>query len=132
MGKNDYFVRPDGSLRHGDLGLEVLERQREMLAAQIQTVIDEVRPMLKGTGFIVISPKNPRFDGQEHEKVEDAQESANELAYQDGKAIIYAPMAIVKPRRETAITQPSELLKQAGFTALPAGQKVGDVPPEPK
>lgn len=132
MGKNDHFVRPDGSLRHGDLGMEVLERQREILAAQIQTVIDEARPMLKGTGFIVVTPSNPRFDGQEHATIEEAQESASELAYQAGKAIIYAPIAVVKPKRETAITQPSELLKQAGFSALPAGQKVGDVAPEPK
>lgn len=127
MGKNDYAVRDDGSIRQGDLGLEALQRAQELLAARIQTVKDEARPMLKGTGFIVVTPSNPRFDGQEHATIEEAQENASELAYQAGKAIIYAPIAVVKPKRETAITQPSELLKQAGLAVLPAGAKVGDV-----
>lgn len=87
--------------------------------------------MLKGTGFIVVTPSNPRFDGQEFDKLEEAQEQANEAAHQTGKAIIYAPALIVKPRREMAITQPSELLKQIGTAALPAGEKVRDVPNVP-
>lgn len=84
--------------------------------------------MLKGTGFIVVSPNSPRFDGEEHATIEAAQEAASELAYQQGRAIIYAPVAVIKPRRETTITQPSELLKQIGAAALPAGAPVADVP----
>lgn len=129
MGANDYFVRPDGSLRRGDLGLEVLEREQEILAAKVQRIKDEALPMLKGEGFIVVSPKNPRFDGVEHKTPEEAQEAASELAYQDGRAIIYAPISVVKPKRETAITQPSALLSQIGLTApsLGAGTVTGRV-----
>ena len=60
-------------------------------------------------------------------------EEANDIAYSAGRAIIYAPVGVVKPKRETITAQPSELLKQVAErmrqAELPSGQAVSS--PEP-
>jgi hypothetical protein len=128
MGRNDYHVTADGRLApglattselHGVVtelaDLEAAEALHATLQAQIQTLKDKDLPMLKGKGFIVIDPKNPRFTGEEYETVELAAEEGTNVAYQSGIAIVYAPVRIMKPRRETVSSEPSELLKQLGL-----------------
>ena len=68
--------------------------------------------MLKGTGFIVINPAAPRFDGEEIADLEEARNHANNVAYQNGVAIIYAPITVMRPKREVAESAPSKLLQQ--------------------
>lgn len=126
MGRNDRHLSHDGKIRPElEPGYEELLAHRDSLDAKIVTKLMEM-PMLTGKGFIVIDPNQPRFDGQEFEKVEDAEERASGVAYQGGKAIIYAPIGVVKPKRDTLTAVPSDLLKQisARDKSLPTGTPV--------
>lgn len=122
---NDYHIDPLGRMVRGSLTMT--EQEIHSLRDELGEVIEDIRikelPMLKGEGFIVIDPKNPRFSGMEHATTEAAQEEANDVAYGSGKAIIYAPIGIVKPKRDVVVATPTELLKQVmGVNALPAGE----------
>lgn len=150
MSDNDRQWVPDayggGKLRRGSLGtpdheLAAVARRviREMESAEhaenvLETVKDHVEtlqtkelPMLKGKGFIVVDPANPRFAGEEFEDITDAQDAANNVAYtsQAGYALVYAPIATVRPKREVAISQPSALLKQLQLENKPVAEVKG-------
>src|SRR4051812_425773 len=99
MGANDYHVKADGSLGKGltntnELAgvvdelddIEHTAALAEKIAAHLQTLRDKELPMLKGTGFIVIDPSNPRFDGEEITELDDARNHANNVAYKNGVA----------------------------------------------
>lgn len=128
MSRNDRHVAHDGTLRKElEAGYEEMLEHRDILDARIQTQLQEM-PMLKGKGFIVVAPAQPRFDGEEYEQIEDAQERASEVAYLHGSAIIYAPIGAVKPKRETLTAVPSQLLKQINVDkGLAAGAPVAVV-----
>jgi hypothetical protein len=131
MSANDMrFDFASGRIVRGALNMNVDEMQalRDKLAADIQTEQDKELPMLTGAGFLVIDPKNPRFTGQEYATKEAAEEEANDVAYASGRAIIYVPIAVVRPKREIVTSQPSELLKQimrdsAQVASIPAPEK---------
>lgn len=101
----------------------------DTIADHLETLKVKELPMLKGKGFIVVDPSNPRFAGEEYENFDEAKDVASNASYASGAgmAIIYAPVLVLKPKRETAQSQPSELLKQLG---LPSGQAVGALPPK--
>lgn len=131
---NDMTMTADGRLVRGTLSIEKekLEEQRDRLAAEIEEIAFKELPMLEGKGFIVIDPKNPRFTGVEYGDMTKAEEEAQDVAYSSGRAIIYAPISVIRPKREVAVSQPSELLKQLGTrtgepTQLPAGELVKTV-----
>lgn len=127
MGRNDHHVRFDGKIgRELEPEYEELLDHRDSLDGKINAKLMEM-PMLKGKGFIVVAPAQPRFDGEEYEQIEDAQERASEVAYQQGSAIIYAPIGVVKPKRDTLTAVPSALLKQINVDkGLPAGAPVAE------
>lgn len=123
-GSNDHYVSHDGRVVSGRLEPplnDLLERQAA-LQDRIKTQLLE-EGMLKGTGFIVIDPADPRFSGDEHEDMEEAKLVGSNLAYQSraGYIIVYAPIAVMRPKRETADTIPSKLLQQIGTRELGAG-----------
>ena len=95
---------------------EELEAQEQILHAKINATLtrDRNMPPLKGSGFIVIVPSQPRdlVNVEEHEKVEDAEAEASDKAYQFGTAIIYAPIAVIRPKRDTVTSVPSKLMQQ--------------------
>lgn len=135
----DYHWTPKGKLAEGLIGTsdlknvineledpELAAKLEAILAARKQTLQDRNLPMLKGKGFIVIDPKNPRFTGEEHEDFEAAKDEGSNIAYQSGVAIVYAPVLVMKPKRETAQSQPSDLLKQLSLPGQPVAITGGE------
>lgn len=138
MGRNDYHVDENGAFRPGLANkyeikgvLSELEDANEAgdiaqaLAQRLQTLKDKELPMLTGKGFIVVDPKNPRFAGEEFKTVEEAQAEGSNIAYQSGVAIVYAPVAVLRPKRDLAISTPSDLLKQL---STPTGKPLVEIP----
>lgn len=112
--------RPDYNTRHWDgqrfvegPAISDLEEQIGKATAKILTLnMRKVKKMLKGNGFIVIVPSQPRLDVEEHQNKEDAENEAAQAAHVHGMAIIYVPLAVVRPKRETVSSEPSKLLQQ--------------------
>lgn len=135
MGRNDHHVDHHGRFR-AELEPDVEEMldHRDMLMEKIN---DQLRRtgMLKGTGFIVIDPAEPRIPAEEIANKDDAEIAGSNIAYQSraGYSIIYAPIAVMRPQRPVATSQPSELLKSAGLVAIPAVNQVATAEiPAPK
>lgn len=119
-----------------EASVDELQEQARLINQKINDTIIRGTKMLKGNGFIVIVPSAPRLDlVEEHPLKEDAEAEASDKAYQHGTAIIYAPIAVIRPKRETVTSTPSKLLQQmtaqrqvgAGDTETrpPVGEKEG-------
>lgn len=116
-----YYDHAKGRVVWGRLepSLESNIAQRDALETKIENQLREVG-MLKGTGFVVIDPQSPTFAGDEIENLEDAQNAATNVAYttKAGYAIVYAPIAVIRPKREAAIATPSKLMQQVQQSKL--------------
>lgn len=122
MGRNDHHYDDFGRMVSGSLHSNaeqhrLLTEHHGRLTAELDHLeMVERAKMLTGKGLIVLDKANARFTGTEHlgagdKALEAAQEEATELAYRSGCAIIYAPIAVIKPQRPVAISQPSDLVK---------------------
>lgn len=107
--------------------VEELEAQEKLLHDKINSTLlkNQERKMLKGTGFITVVPSQPRLDVEEHATLQDAQNEASDKAYQFGTAIIYAPIEVVRPKRDTVSSQPSKLMEQVMDRMKPSAIAAG-------
>lgn len=80
---------------------------------------------MNGKGFIVVDPRNISFE--EHDDIDEANDVAAFIASQAGRAIIYMPVAVVRPNIDSkARITSAHILEQAArlLNGGVAGQQV--------